>query len=307
MTRIAVLSDIHANLPALEAVTADLSAFTVDQVIVAGDSINSGPFSVKVLEYITRPGWSVIRGNHEFYLLNYGTAREPGLHRHFTMPRWLNHIIPANWKAHIAALPDTLTLYFPDAEPLRIAHGVPDDHNLGIYPHMAESEAAGLLSGTPESTVVIGHTHLPLNRRIRGTSQTWRVINPGSVGLPLDGNIGAAYAILESRPDGTWRPTFRRVAYDAASLFAEFERIGYVNDTGVVGRLLIAEFETAHYRVVPYYNWHNRHFPQTPDSLALVEEFLTLSEWQIVEYLSPYARVEKEYQLRNRKAAAIEE
>src|SRR3972149_5518130 len=77
MTRLAILSDLHGNLPALEAVQQDLSRFQVDYVIVAGDVIDRGPFSVQVLERVTREGWAVIRGNAEFYLLDYGTPRAP--------------------------------------------------------------------------------------------------------------------------------------------------------------------------------------------------------------------------------------
>ena len=61
MTRLAVLADLHGNLPALEAVLQDLSQFRVDRVIVAGDVVNWGPFSAQVLERVTREGWAVVR------------------------------------------------------------------------------------------------------------------------------------------------------------------------------------------------------------------------------------------------------
>ena len=77
LTTLAVLSDLHGNLPALEAVLADLAQFQVDQAIVAGDVINWGPFSAQVMERVTAGGWAVIRGNNEFYLLDYDTPRAP--------------------------------------------------------------------------------------------------------------------------------------------------------------------------------------------------------------------------------------
>src|SRR6478672_5600461 len=75
--RFAVLADIHGNLPALEAVMADLAHFAVEQVVVAGDLINWGPDSAAVVEQVTAAGWAALRGNNEYYLLDAGTPRAP--------------------------------------------------------------------------------------------------------------------------------------------------------------------------------------------------------------------------------------
>ena len=75
MTKLALLSDIHGNLPALEAVMTDLRNFEIDQVIVAGDVINFGPFSRQTAEIVIEMGWPVIRGNNEYFLLDYNTPR----------------------------------------------------------------------------------------------------------------------------------------------------------------------------------------------------------------------------------------
>ena len=75
MTTLAILADIHGNMPALEAVIQDLRQVAVDHVVVAGDCINWGPFSQEVVERIAREAWAVIRGNNEFYLLDYQTGR----------------------------------------------------------------------------------------------------------------------------------------------------------------------------------------------------------------------------------------
>ena len=63
--RFAVLADIHGNLPALEAVLADLAQFEVEQVVVAGDLINWGPCSAAVVERVVAAGWAIVRGNNE--------------------------------------------------------------------------------------------------------------------------------------------------------------------------------------------------------------------------------------------------
>ena len=67
MTMLAILADIHGNLPALEAVLEDLAHFKVDHVVVAGAMVNWGPFSAQVMDRVTSEGWAVIRGNNEFY------------------------------------------------------------------------------------------------------------------------------------------------------------------------------------------------------------------------------------------------
>jgi predicted phosphodiesterase len=91
MTRLAVLSDIHGNLPALEAVLADMKPFAVDQVVIAGDVVNWGPFSADVMERVTCENWAIIRGNNEFYLLEYNTPRQPEHWQSYTLLPWLYH------------------------------------------------------------------------------------------------------------------------------------------------------------------------------------------------------------------------
>ena len=89
MTRLAVLADIHGNLPALEAVSMDMAQFEVDHVVVAGDSVNVGPFSREVLKLVSERNWATIRGNNAFYVLDYQTPRMPEHWSAFTLPPWL--------------------------------------------------------------------------------------------------------------------------------------------------------------------------------------------------------------------------
>ena len=117
MTRLAVISDIHGNLPALEAVMTDLATYKVDHVVVAGDSINWGPFSRQVLEVITAQNWAIIRGNNEFYSLDYDTSRAPKHWSSFTLPPFIHEQLGDQWLNVIAIQPDTLSLRFRDAPP----------------------------------------------------------------------------------------------------------------------------------------------------------------------------------------------
>ena len=86
MTRLAVLADIHSNLPALEAVLDDLKQFTVDRIIVAGDVVNWGAFSDWVMDRVADEECAVIRGNNELYLTEWQTPRMPESWKIFTLP-----------------------------------------------------------------------------------------------------------------------------------------------------------------------------------------------------------------------------
>src|SRR5262249_15332837 len=124
VTRLAILTDIHGNLPALEAVINDMKQFRPDHVIVGGDLINGVPFDAEVVERIVSSGWTAIRGNHEFYLLDYGTSREREGMRRSPTPAWLNENLK-QWVPYIAAMPDELRLYYRDGPPVYLTHGLP--------------------------------------------------------------------------------------------------------------------------------------------------------------------------------------
>jgi predicted phosphodiesterase len=274
MTLLAVLADIHGNLPALEAIITDMAQFQVDHVIVAGDLINVGPSSAEVVERVVLSGWSAIRGNHEFYMLDHGTTREPESRRHFTMPPWLHRTIPVRWQHYIAAMPDSLMLFYPDALPVCVAHGVPGDPWRGIHHLTPASQASEMLKGLPTTTLIVGHTHLPFSRFVEVEGRPVHILNPGSAGLPLDGNPGMAhYALLRSHSSG-WDVEFRRAAFDVQAVLNEFDRINYVQETGHTGLLLAEEIKTARLRIVPFILWQREHHPNQPESLALARRYL---------------------------------
>ena len=276
MTRLAVLADIHGNLAALEAVQADLAQFSVDQVVVAGDVINWGPCSAEVAARVLEAGWAVIRGNNEFYLLDYGTPRAPAAWadtNQWALLPWLQQQLPAPWPALIAAWPDTLSLHFRDAPPVRVVHGSPRANNEPIFIGDAEADVAKMLAGVDESVVIAAHTHLPLARHIaNGAGRRWQVLNPGSVGVPLDGRFLARYLLLEGDSSG-WRPSFRTVPSDPAPVLAAFERQGFLESCGVVGELVLEEYRRARLELLPFVVWRQACCPGRPLSFDLLAEY----------------------------------
>ena len=280
MTRLAILADIHANLPALEAVRRDLEHERVDRVIVAGDSINWGPSSAEVVDIIQDEDWTVIRGNNEFYLLDYDTPRAPdGWHSlDFASLRWLREQLAGERHALVATWPDTLSLRFPDAPALRVIHGSPRSHWEAMHREEPTEKLAARLAGVEESFVIAGHTHLAMDR----TAASWRIFNPGSVGLPLEGVPGAEYMLLDGDTTG-WTPAWRRVAYDASPLFEAFEHSRLVERAGPVGELMVEEFRTNRLHVHAFVVWRNRHYPGQPFTPELLAEFRQADRWEYTE------------------------
>jgi predicted phosphodiesterase len=276
MTKIAILSDLHGNLPALEAVTADLKQFNVDHVIVPGDVISFGPFSRQVAECVLKNGWSVIRGNNEFFLIDYKTSRAPEEWNdtlQFAPTAWLDTQFDAKLRTIIGCWPDALNLRFRDAPPIQVFHGTPQSPWEPIYWTMKDDEIEKSLIGTEAEFVICGHTHLPMDRQVG----KWQIFNPGSVGVPLDGIFSASYMILEGNDNG-WTPTFRRVPFDYEPIFEEFEKSGYNRQSGPIGKLVVEIYKQAR-PLMGFLRWHQKLKPGSPLTNKLVDEFLATANW----------------------------
>lgn len=284
MTRLAILTDIHANLPALQAVMDDMQAFAPDQVIVAGDVINGGGFEAEVLDIISRKGWAVLRGNHESIMLEYRTP-----HHDPTLEVVAHYLVEAvgRWYATIACWPDELRLAFYDAPPVRVLHGMPHDNACAIT-HLTDiSTASAWLAPITESLVIGGHFHIPVNRHIGG----WHYLNPGPVGNPYDGIREARYLWLEA-VDGAWVPTFRRVPYDLTPIIERYQVAGLGRRLGARAEMTLLQLMTARPLAYAYYTWNGRRWPSGPYRPALVDAFLDSGE--IWDFLGPPTQVNRE-------------
>jgi predicted phosphodiesterase len=286
VTRLAILSDIHGNLPALEAVAADFARCGVDHVVIAGDLINLGPYSADVIDRVLESRWSVIRGNHEHYLLDYQTSRAPASRNdpmRWSLLRWSYQQLGDERRCRIATWPDRLSLRFPDGPPILVAHGVPRSPWEGISRLASDDEIEEHLRDVEESVVIVGHTHLTMDR----PAGRWRVLNPGSAGNPLDGIPTASYLLIETSPEG-WQPQFRRVAYNRERLLQEFARLDFVRDCGVIGYLAIEEIKTARPEISPFLRWHESSCPDRPLTMDLLADYAQVDRW---EYRGPNHRV----------------
>ena len=284
MIRLAVLADIHGNMPALQAVLRDMEQFAPDQVVVAGDSVNWGPYSREVMEIVSASRWAVIRGNNELYALDFGTPRMPAHWASFTLPPILRAQLGAAWLNALACLPDELSLRFPDAPALRIVHGIPGDPFQAVYPGTPRAQIANWLANVDETTVICAHSHIALERRV----DRWRVFNPGSVGIPLDGEFSASYMLLDGDHSGWSLHTHRRVPFSNEANLAAFEAQRYVEQGGVTAQLVIEEFRSARLRLHPFLMWKKRACPDTSASPEILEAFLDLDD--LDEFILPAYR-----------------
>ena len=218
--RIAVLSDIHANLAALEAVRSDLPE--VDQVWVLGDIVGYGPEPNEVISTLQEMGARSVLGNHDGAAIG---GVDPAYFNTDarTAIEWTATVIDENSRSYLGTLPEVRR----DGE-LTAVHGSPRDP---IWEYItSRGIAAANAEHFDTRLCLFGHTHLPIAYRV-GADDVDGVIglpgeivrldgaralvNPGSVGQPRDGLPDAAYAVLDTGEDPAGDAvSFHRVRYD---------------------------------------------------------------------------------------------
>ncbi|HEX9448920.1 MAG TPA: metallophosphoesterase family protein [Dongiaceae bacterium] len=209
---IGLISDLHANLPALDAVLADMPA--VDQLICVGDIVGYYAEPNEVCERLQSLDVLVIRGNHDAYVIG---ALEPSTERRAAYRTdWTRDEMTAANLAWLRSLPLEARLEI-DGQIFLLRHANPWDEETYLYPDSARLAEISLAAG---EILVVGHTHHPM-RHIAGAGL---IINPGSVGQPRDWNPLAAYATFDTQ---SRQVAFHRVSYDVARLQNELRSLGW--------------------------------------------------------------------------------
>ena len=205
--RVAVLADIHGNLPALDAVLADAGAAGVDAIVLNGD-MATGPMPAQTLERLAGLGERAVwvRGNCERELAAaWDGDLDPGLPTEARVPA--EYCAAQLEQAHrdlLDGLPLSVTLEVSGLGPIRFCHATAvSDTAIVLVDSPIAAYRTGF-AGVTEPTAVLGHTHMPFDR----LADRRRFVNPGSVGMPY-GTAGAHWALLG--PDVTLRCT----GYDA--------------------------------------------------------------------------------------------
>jgi predicted phosphodiesterase len=226
--RIGLVSDVHANRPALEAVLDDMPA--VDEVVCVGDVVGYNPWPAACVERIRSVAAATVRGNHD------RTVETPERYRANRMAEaGLEHAkreLSADQLAWLRSLPRATR--FGGGDFLLVhSHPDPDHEDAYVYPSEFETlkpaieavEATDDSDGGPLAGVVLGHTHVQGARWVGDRL----VVNPGSVGQPRDGDSDAAYAVLETSEPAV---DLRRVSYDVDRVIEAVDRAGLPSRTG---------------------------------------------------------------------------
>ena len=227
MPKIAVITDIHGNLAALEASLAAIDAIRVDEVYCGGDLVGYGPRPNEVCALIEERQIPTIYGNYDYAIARdlddcgcaYVTQHDRDLGQQSVA--WTLAHTDQRAKDFMAGLPFDLRFMLGDHH-IHLVHGSPrkvneylfEDKPASLYERLAKAEEAEAL--------VFGHTHKPWIHRYGGVL----FVNCGSVGKPKDGDPRAAFAILEAAETGEVRVSIERVPYDAESVAREVEAAG---------------------------------------------------------------------------------
>lgn len=237
--RIAIISDIHGNLPALEAVLADIRHSGAEQIICLGDVANLGPHPLQCLDLVRETCAIVIQGNHERYLLGDVPADDWETCPTFAGMRWIQRQLRPQHFTYMEQLPLRHEVDEDGAAAGVLVHASPLSQFDGFYSYSTDVEVTRCMAGVDGVMLFCGHTHISLYRR---WSASW-LVNVGAVGMPLDGTPEAKYAIA-TLCKGQWRVEFRHVGYDRQYLMAEFERTGLQAEGGVVAAVFRYEMFT---------------------------------------------------------------
>jgi len=230
--KIALFSDIHANLPALEAALASIDAQKPDAVYCLGDLVGYNIWPNEVVDIIRSRNIPTIAGNYDFGIgrrsddcgCAYKTDEEKGMGK--VSISYTNEIVKDEQRAYLRTLPAHIRLEFQlnnDKLNVLLVHGSPRKINEYLFEDRDEKSMLRIMEQADADVMCFGHTHKPyhriLNSGIDGQDHFRHAINIGSVGKPKDGNSKGGYLILTINDHSS--------ILDKESITAEFIRFDY--------------------------------------------------------------------------------
>ncbi|MDR2505688.1 MAG: metallophosphatase family protein [Oscillospiraceae bacterium] len=271
-----MLSDIHGNLPALEAALTDARSCQPDMYLFLGDYIRDCPWPNEVARLIRGlPNAVVIRGNNEGYLRSMRHEDQATwVHDQYSLIYWNYRALTSENLEYLAALPETAQIE-DSGETIRLSHTSSIFHrkpklrlfHTSGYRALRETKpfsheeylkiaraaviecenAYNEMLALPKGVYLFGHSHLQFHMEMDGR---W-FINPGSCGISLDFDNTAAYAILE-RTSGGWRVEERRVTYDVDGTVRRLRASGLHTDAPAWCRIIEQQLLTAKEYMSPF-------------------------------------------------------
>jgi predicted phosphodiesterase len=235
--RIGIISDLHANCVALDAVLAELAQDKIDQLVCLGDSIQGGPQPAETVARLRELGCPLVMGNADAWLLSgKETGNEPispqRLEKLYRVREWSLAQLSKEDRTFIANFQPTVELLLPKGRKLLCFHGSPKSFDDVILPSTPQAEFDSFLAEYAPAFLAGGHTHLQQVRRL-GTSEAF-FFNPGSVGLAYSHqqtgenfrtDPWAEYAVLAVE-DNRVGLEFRRTNFDLETLIKVYQTSG---------------------------------------------------------------------------------
>jgi predicted phosphodiesterase len=254
--KIAVLSDIHGNLPALQAVSEDIEKWNPDLVVVNGDIVNRGPLSADCLHLVQAKmqadKWQVLRGNHEDFIIACDTPDVPHNKPDFELWRFayfayqqLNGEV-----ALLKSLPHKFSWFAKDGSEFRVRHASMKNNRDGIQPQSSDEALYDQIAPVP-AVFVTAHTHRAFIRRFNDSL----VVNIGAVGSPFDGDQRASYGRFTWDRSG-WQAELKRLEYDKAQTERDYVESGFLQEGGPLAQLMLVELRRAGGLI---YRWATRY------------------------------------------------
>jgi predicted phosphodiesterase len=221
---VAVISDLHGNLVALEAALADLDAQSIEHIACLGDVAVLGPQPREVIARLKALDCSLVMGNTDAWLLDPQPyeMRDEDSHRVLDVELWSARQLASADLDFVRTFQPTVKVPLGDGADLLCFHGSPRSNADVIRSTTPDDDLAPMLSGFQATVMAGGHTHTQMLRRFRDVT----LINPGSVGLPFDHDsvtgavrnpAWAEYAVVRWQ-DGHLGVELRRVPFDLKAL-----------------------------------------------------------------------------------------
>ncbi|KXB06218.1 hypothetical protein AKJ53_00975 [candidate division MSBL1 archaeon SCGC-AAA382F02] len=188
MKKIGVIADPHGNLSALEAVLEDMPK--VDRIICAGDLVGYGPQPNEVIDLVKSKDILSVLGNHDYAVYQEKTGSLNKLAA--KVAEWTHENLEKENLRFLGKLPKKTKI--EEKYEIFIAHGTPRKPlKEYLYPNVSNRNLVKMTQGTDTDIIVLGHTHIPLEKMIQGKL----ILNPGAVGQPRDRNPKASYMVLK--------------------------------------------------------------------------------------------------------------
>lgn len=195
--KIAVISDIHANLHALTSVILDFQDRGAERIFALGDYAMAGAQPVETMQFILTQPWDMIQGNTDELIGNYNEDIYGLVKDSFPVMgealRYDAGVLPDKYKKFLKELPKEKIIEIEGVKIL-LVHGSPRKNNENIYPNLKVEEVEEMCLSSDADLILCGHTHIPCGYQLESKKT---VINVGSVGRPMTEDAMPCYLMLD--------------------------------------------------------------------------------------------------------------